>query len=100
MENIYFLLFALLICWHFYHHRKLAELAHKAALQYCDQHNLQFIAVARKKARIGFSKRYGIYWRMIFQMEFSGDGESSNTGTIEIEAGRVKTIQLPVYRVH
>ena len=99
MENIYYLLFFCLICWYFIYLRKLAEAARKHANRYCEQNNLQFIAIARRSSRLTFTKKHGLVWRSLFDIDFSGDGESSNSATLTLIGLKLDSVDVPPYRV-
>ena len=100
MENIYYLLFVLLVFWYFVYLRKIAEMGNKHAQQYCEQANLQFIAVARRSSVLKFNKKYGIHWLSDFDFEFSGDGEASYQGTMILRGLKLENVTVPPYRVH
>ncbi|MBL0709943.1 MAG: DUF3301 domain-containing protein [Colwellia sp.] len=100
MENIYYLLFFCLICWYFIYLRKLAEAARKHANHYCDQNNLQFIAIARRSSRLVFTKQHGLIWLSLFDVEFSGDGESNNNATLTLFGLKLDNVKIPPYRVN
>lgn len=100
MENIYYLLLFCLICWYFIYLRKLAEAAKRHAEHYCEQNKLQFIAIARRSSRLTFTKQQGLIWLSLFDVEFSGDGESSNSATLTLFGLRLDNIDIPPYRVH
>lgn len=99
MENIYYLLLFCLICWYFIYLRKLAEVAKKHAQRYCDSNNLQFIAIARRSSRLTFTKQKGLIWLSLFDIEFSGDGESSNNATLTFFGLKLDNVEIPPYRV-
>ena len=84
MENIYYLLIICLIFWYFIYLRKVSEAALIHANRYCDQSQLQFIAIARRSSRLTFNKKHGVVWFSLFDIEFSGDGESSNHATLSL----------------
>ena len=100
MTNIYLLLAIFIICWYFIYLRKIAESARKHALAYCKKENLQYIAIARRSSRIRFSKQQGFYWLSIFDVEFSGDGESSYQGVMVLHGLKLVDVQLPAYRIN
>lgn len=100
MENIYFLLFFCLICWYFIYLRKVSEAAFIYANRYCEQSQLQFIAIARRSSRLTFTKKYGLVWFSLFDIEFSGDGESSNNATLSLYGLTLDKIDVPPYRIH
>ena len=100
MENIYFLLIIGLIFWYFVYLRKVSEFAGLHANKYCENEQLQFIAIARRSSKLRFSKRDGIYWYSVFDLEFSGDGESKHQGVLCLKGYKLERVELPVYRVH
>ena len=99
MENIYFLLFICLILWYFAAMRKIAERARALSKQYCEQQNLQFIAIARTSTAIKFTKKHGLHAKTQYEFEFSGDGESSYKGTLIMIGNKADSFDLPVYKL-
>ncbi|SEK83132.1 Protein of unknown function [Colwellia chukchiensis] len=99
MENIYYLLIIGLVFWYFVYLRKVAEYARSHADKYCQQENLQFLAIARRSSRLRFSKRFGPHWLSQFDIEFSGDGESSYHGIMTLRGYKLDNIEMPPYRV-
>lgn len=99
MENIYYLLFFCLLCWYFIYLRQVSEAAKRHLNSYCKQAGLQVIALARRSSRIKFSKKYGLCIYSIFDFDFSGDGESSNQGTLTLHGLKLENVELPAYRV-
>lgn len=87
------------IAWHFIHQRKLAEAARRFVQGYCEEKSIQFISIAKLKARIVFDKNKGFTWKNHYVFEFSGDKESRYEGTLVIQGSKVKDIELPAYRV-
>lgn len=100
MENIYYLLVICLVCWYFIYLRKVSEAAFIHANRYCDQSQLQFIAISRRSSRLNFSKKHGVVWFSLFDIEFSGDGESSNNATLSLYGFKLHNIDIPPYRVY
>jgi hypothetical protein len=100
MENIYYLLLVCLIFWYFIYLRKVSEAAKIHAKQYCEQNQLQFIAIARQSSRLTFDKKYGLVWFSLFDVEFSGDGESSNNATLTLYGLKLGSFDIPPYRVN
>lgn len=98
MVDIYILLGVCIIIWYFYFLRKVAERARALTEQYCEQNGIQFIAIARSKTSLGASKRLGIYLRSTFEFEFSGDGESSYTGTLTMNGVKPNNFDTPPYK--
>lgn len=100
MENIYYLLFAFLICWYFIYLRKIAEAGKKHVLLYCQQNNLQFIDIARRSSKPRFSRQSGFYWLSVFDFNFSGDGEMSYQGVMTLRGLKLSDITTPAFRIH
>jgi hypothetical protein len=100
MENIYYLLIVCLIFWYFIYLRKVAEAALIHANRYCEQSQLQFMAIARRSSRLKFNKKHGLVWFSLFDIEFSGDGESSNNATLSLYGLKLDNVDVPPYRVH
>lgn len=99
MENIYYLLLICILCWYFIYLRKISEAAQVHANRYCEQNQLQFIAIARTSSRLTFNKRHGLVWFSLFNVEFSGDGESSNCATLSMYGLKLDNVDIPPYRV-
>ncbi len=89
-----------MLLWYFIYLRKIAEAARKHALNYCEKEDLQYIAIARRSSRLTFNKQLGLFWRSIFDIEFSGDGESSYQGAIILHGLKLVDIELPAYRIN
>ncbi|XPF94300.1 DUF3301 domain-containing protein [Colwellia sp. RE-S-Sl-9] len=100
MENIYYLLIVCLIFWYFIYLRKISEYARSHINTYCNTENLQFISLARKSSRISFDKRHGPHWVSVFEFEFSGDGESSYLGEMQLRGYKVDGVNMPPYKIH
>ena len=100
MENIYYLLLVSLIFWYFIYLRRVSEFARKYANKYCEKESLQFISIARISSRPRFDKINGVHWLSIFELEFSGDGESQHTGKMSLRGYKLENIELPAYRIH
>lgn len=86
--------------WYFIYLRKIAESARKHAIAYCKKEGLQYIAIARRTSRLRFNKQQGIFWYSIFDIEFSGDGQSSYQGTMVLHGLKLVDINLPAYRIN
>ncbi len=100
MENIYYLLFAFLICWYFIYLRKIAEAAKRHVQLYCQQNKLQFIDIARRKSRLSFTTKNGLFWSSTFDFHFSGDGEASYQGVMTLQGLKLQDITTPAFRIH
>ncbi|QBY03233.1 DUF3301 domain-containing protein [Thalassotalea sp. HSM 43] len=99
LSDIYLLLGLFLLVWYIWFSREIAEIARNKCQQYCEQHGLQFISIARTKTRIRFSKRQGLYIHAEYLFEFSGDGESAYAGTLIMHSKKVAAFDLPPYKV-
>lgn len=100
MENIYYLLLVCLVIWYFIYLRKVSEVARIHAQKYCEQNQLQFIAIARQSSRLTFNKKYGLVWLSLFDVEFSGDGESSNNAILSLFGLKFGSVDIPPYRIN
>lgn len=100
MENIYYLLGIFLIFWYFIYLRKVSEAARIHANKYCEDSQLQFIAIARRSSRLSLNKKHGLVWFSLFDIEFSGDGESSNHATLSLYGLKLDNVDIPPYRVN
>lgn len=100
MENIYYLLLVSLVFWYFIYLRRVSEFARKYAKKYCENESLQFISIARISSRIRFNKKNGLHWLSIFELEFSGDGESQHIGRLSLRGYKLEQVDLPAYRIH
>lgn len=99
MENIYYLLVFFLFCWYFAYLRKVSEASRRHASNYCKDSGLQFIALARKSTRLTFTKKHGLIFKSIFDVEFSGDGESSSQGELYLVGLKLDKVVLPAYKI-
>ncbi len=100
MENIYYLLLLCILCWYFIYLRKVSEAARSHANRYCEQNQLQFITIARRSSRLTFTRKHGLVWYSLFDIEFSGDGESNNYATLSLYGLKLDNVDIPPYRVH
>ncbi|MEH6711524.1 MAG: DUF3301 domain-containing protein [Paraglaciecola polaris] len=87
----------LLVVFQFWRMRAITEKANLHLAQYCDQHGLQLISVARNKTRLG-SYRGKLDWQSSFIFEFSGNGENSYQGTLSMAGQHVLEVETPAYR--
>ncbi len=100
MENIYYLLIVALVFWYFVYLRRVSEFARQHAMKHCKAEGLQFIAIARRFSRIKFTKKQGFHWYSVFDLEFSGNGESQHVGVVSLRGFKLDNIELPIYRIH
>ncbi|WP_371189113.1 DUF3301 domain-containing protein [Thalassotalea maritima] len=99
LSDIYLLLAIALVVGYTFYIRDIAERARTVCQQYCKQHRLQYISIARQATRIACNKRRGIFIRCEFVFEFSGDGESAYQGTLIMNNKSVKDFILPPYKI-
>lgn len=100
MLDIWIGLLFFCIGWHFYYQRKLAESARRFVEKYCEDNNLQYISIAKLRARLVIDKKRGLMWRNHYCFEFSGDQESRYEGILILRGTKVENIDMPVYRVN
>lgn len=100
MKQMLFTLLGFSIIFYFWYIRSLAEIARNYLQQYCQKQGLQFISVARKNASLQLSKRYGISWFSEWEFEFSGDGQSSYKGYLQMVGRQISRLDTPVYKTN
>ena len=98
MYSLIILLFIAAIALQFWRLRGISEYTIQYAEQYCKKEGLQFISLARNKTRISL-ERGKPDWLIEYDLEFSSDGETQYVGTITSHGKRVKSANLPVFRV-
>lgn len=98
MKQMLFTFFGIGIIWYFWYIRSLAEIARNYLQQYCQKQGLQYISVARKTSSLQLSKRYGISWFSEWEFEFSGDGETSYKGYLQMIGRHISRIDTPVFK--
>jgi hypothetical protein len=82
----------------FWRLRDYAELARNSALQYCSKHQLVFVSVARRQIHWQESPEQRRF-QFDYTMEFSTANDVVYEGIISIYKGKLRSIDLPVYRV-
>jgi hypothetical protein len=82
----------------FWRVRDYAELARNSALQYCSKHQLVFVSVARRQIHWQESPEQRRF-QFDYTMEFSTANDVVYEGVISIYKGKLRSIDLPVYRV-
>jgi len=82
----------------FWRVRDYAELARNSALQYCSKHQLVFVSVARRQIHWKESPEQRRF-QFDYTMEFSTANDVLYEGIISIYKGKLRSIDLPVYRV-
>ncbi|WP_298440514.1 DUF3301 domain-containing protein [uncultured Ferrimonas sp.] len=81
----------------FWQLRQISEGATLHAHRLCRQRRLQFLTVARIKARIGKVPGSGLGWNSEYQFEFSTDGLNTLTATMLFTGNKLKDIKMPLY---
>ena len=99
LGDIFFILFLVVVFTQFWRIRAITEAANKYASYYCEKNNLQLISVARFKTRFGLVQGKP-NWKADFAFEFSGNGEDKYQGVISMEGLKVKSADIPPYRVN
>ena len=98
LGEVILLLVMVVVAMQFWRIRSISEQANQQIARYCQTHNLQLLAVARKQTRLSF--RYGkLDWFSVFIFEFSGNGEDKYTGEVQMIGRNVINTELPPYRV-
>jgi hypothetical protein len=87
-----------LIAFQFWRLRGISEFSIKYANKYCEQQNLQFLSLARRATRIS-SYRGKIDWKIVYQLEFSSNGEDAYVGTMTSFGSNVIEMNLPAYKI-
>ena len=82
----------------FWRVRDYAELARNSALQYCSKHQLVFVSVASRQIHWQESPEQRRF-QFDYTMEFSTANDVVYEGIISIYKGKLRSIDLPVYRV-
>jgi len=99
LVDIWFALGFFCVAWHFYHQRKIAEIARHYIVTYCEKNSLQFISIAKVKSRLSNRPNSGLVWCNDYSFEFSGDGESSYQGSLVMHGTRIHDVDMPPYRI-
>ena len=86
------------IAFQFWRLRGMAEFSMAHAKRYCDQHDLQFLSLARRSTRIS-TFRGKLDWKVVYQLEFSSNHEDAYIGTMTSFGNRVIEMNLPVYKI-
>lgn len=82
----------------FWRFRGISEAVKTQLDAYCERQQLQLISVARVNIRIG-SYRGKLDFHSQFVFEFSGNGEDSCQGQVQMIGLKVQNIDTPAYRV-
>lgn len=82
----------------FWQFRRLSERAQLYATQYCKQHQLQYLDIARHRGSFRISRR-GPVWLTEFSFGFSSDREHRYEGQLTFANTRLVDVTMPVYRV-
>ena len=82
----------------FWQFRRLSERAQRYAQQYCKQHQLQYLDIARQRGSLKINKR-GPVWQTSFSFGFSSDRENRYEGELVFANTQLVTVSMPVYRM-
>ncbi|MDM7860222.1 DUF3301 domain-containing protein [Alteromonas sp. ASW11-36] len=99
LDDLIVLLLLGLIVFQFWQIRALTEMANRFAANYCKQHNLQLVSVARSNTRLGFYRKH-LVWKLEFMFEFSANRESLNRGFFLMQGKTVTNIDVPAYPIN
>lgn len=99
LYDLILLIILFLIGLQFWQIRAMTEMANRYAAQYCKQHNLQLISVARISTRIGLFKARPA-WKCEYTFEFSANREALNTGTFILHGKSVTHLDVPAYPIN
>ena len=97
--DIVLLLVIFLLGLQFWTLRGIAERAQRYLAQYCENHQLQLISVARYRTRIALAQGKPV-WQVLFVFEFSATGTECYQGTLNMLGNRASHIDVPPYRMH
>lgn len=82
----------------FWRFRAISEAVKTQLEAYCERQQLQLISVARVKTRLG-SYRGKLDFHTDYVFEFSGNGEDSYLGQVQMVGLKIQNIDTPAYRV-
>lgn len=99
LGSLVFLLAIGLIAFQFWRLRGISEFSIRYANKYCQQQGLQFLSLARRSTRIA-SYRGKIDWKIMYQLEFSSNGEDAYIGTMTSFGHHVIEMNLPAYKIN
>ncbi|MCC2618154.1 DUF3301 domain-containing protein [Aestuariibacter halophilus] len=98
LSDVVVLLILALVIGQFWRIRAITEAANRYMRHYCEQHSLQFIALARHKTRLRVYQGR-LTWYNEFLFDFSGNGEDASQGTLVMLGNKVLRTDLPAYRI-
>lgn len=98
LSTVMLLAFISVIVALFWQFRRLGERAQSYALNYCKQHQLQYLDIARQRGSLKISKR-GPLWQTTFSFGFSSDRENRYEGELVFANTQLVKVHMPVYRV-
>jgi len=98
LAHILLLLLIVVVAYQFWRIRAITEQANRYLQSYCEKQQLQLISVARRKTRLTLY-RGKLDWHNHFDFEFSGNGEDSYLGEVEMKGLAVLSTHLPPYRI-
>lgn len=98
LGSIIWLLVIIAVMAQFWVLRGISEGAQRFLHNYCQQHQLQLLSMARAKTRPALHKGK-LIWKNEFQFEFSGNGEDASQGTMTMMGYKVLSVETPAYRI-
>jgi hypothetical protein len=96
--DLILLISIVLLAGMFWRFRAISETAKIALEEYCKRQHLQLISIARVKTRLG-SYRGKLDFQSEFAFEFSGNGEDSYQGKVEMAGLTLLNIDTPAYKI-
>lgn len=90
LSTVWLLILIFSIVGIFWQFRKFAETADRAAKDYCKRYHLQLLSVAMQSWRFKFNK--GLQLSVSYEMNYSANGISANTGEVILTNGKIEHI--------
>lgn len=90
LSTVWLLILIFSIVGIFWQFRKFAETADRAAKDYCNRYHLQLLSVAMQSWRFKFNK--GLQLSVSYEMNYSANGISANTGEVILTNGKIEHI--------
>ena len=99
LNDLIILLVIIAVGIQFWQIRAKTEMANRFAANYCKQHQLQLLSVARASTRISWYKAK-LVWKCQFQFEFSANRESLNKGSFVMQGKTVTSMDVAAYPIN
>lgn len=99
LENILYLLVAIIVVYFFWYQRSLSETAKQHAVRYCEKHNVQLLSIALVKRKLSRNSRGRVAFETEYVFEFSGDGESKYEGFITLKDKHLANVDMPAFKI-